>query len=151
MCQSPSWLVTCLTREAEFVISKDFVNGAGVQDRQCSQLFCDGINLLHIDWTRRTAKLRFERANHGVGKSYAHFLANPFGESMGGGILDVQRSPFRFGHTFIIGQSSGIYHAPGRRSPPEYFGAGTEPEQPDEVQRGVDDFSQKPMMMPTVV
>jgi hypothetical protein len=63
----------CLPGEAEFVISKDFVDAAGVQDRQCRDLRLDGFDLLQIDWARRIAQFVFQRSNHRLSKGHTPF------------------------------------------------------------------------------
>src|ERR1700722_1596035 len=65
-----------LAGNTKFVVSKNFVISARIQNWQCGDLPADGIYLIEIDRASRSAQLLLERVDYRVGKSHTHSSAH---------------------------------------------------------------------------
>src|SRR5712692_11822460 len=99
MCRRP------LTRNTEVVVAQNLFRGAGVEDRQSADLGAEGVHFRAVQGPSGFLDLVFEGVNHGITERHARSLADLLSQTVGGRILDVQRTPpllqgFSLAHTF---------------------------------------------------
>src|SRR2546422_530592 len=84
-----------LARNSQIVVPENLFRSAVVDDWKGGDTCAKGIHFQAIEGPSRLLNLVFQSGHYGVAESYTHPFADLLGQTMGGGILDIECAPLR--------------------------------------------------------